>query len=75
MYTLTIKGFTTQEQVEQFAEWYCGSGEQSLHEWFACTPINTSSLNVDCVRMQGCWIMDVDDTNLDLYVKPHLKQD
>lgn len=32
--TLTIKGFTSPDQVEEFCDWYSGQGEQDLSIWF-----------------------------------------
>lgn len=32
---LIIKGFTSQEQMQQFADWYCGQGEQGFSDYLS----------------------------------------
>ncbi len=33
MYTLTINGFKTKKQAEEFAKWYESQGEQDISYW------------------------------------------
>lgn len=67
-FTLTIKGFKSKEQVEEFASWYVGEGEQSLSEWLKCYE-NIDSMNVDCNKMLNKWNIQESESNLDLYLK------
>lgn len=72
MYTLTIKGFKNKQQVEEFASWYCGQGEQNASIWFECRceegVLDVSTMNVDGSKMVGNWKIEDGETNLDLHL-------
>jgi len=36
MYSILMIGFETQEQAEEFMNWYSGQGEQYSDTWFQC---------------------------------------
>lgn len=68
-YTLTIKGFKNMAQVEEFANWYEGQGEQDAFVWFEIAKDN-GNIDVDsmCVDVHTPYIKS--ENNLTITVRP-----
>lgn len=50
MYSVTIKGFPTKKAAQTFVDWYEGSGEQMISEWWE---IHMDSNNSPLVDMKS----------------------
>jgi hypothetical protein len=61
---LTIVGFTSQEQINQFMSWYSGQGEQDIDYWLEC---RHDEGEVDCTSLNCCGI---DTDNNVMTVRP-----
>ena len=69
MYELRITGFKTKAQVEAFASWYEGQGEQDADIWFECRKddgeIDIDSMHVDC-NFKSVWTKNSFEMKLDI---------
>lgn len=67
-YKLTITGFTSLAQVQAFADWYEGQGEQHAWEWFEEREhegeIDVTSMNTKSITTS------VNDTDVYMVVDP-----
>lgn len=66
--TVTVKGFDTFEEANQFCDWYSGQGEQDASIWFEerkSEGLITSSF------MESNIIQKTDNNNIDMILKMH----
>lgn len=65
-FSLTLRGFKTKQQVQEFLNWYEGQGEQDSCIWFECRDNmdGVTTMNVD-VRKEYEW----DGNNLIAYLQ------
>ena len=65
-FSLTLRGFKTKQQVQEFLNWYEGQGEQDSCIWFECQDNmdGVTTMNVD-VRKEYEW----DGNNLIAYLQ------
>jgi hypothetical protein len=52
MFKLVIEGFKTKAQVQAFADWYSGQGEQDAYVWFECRK-DAGEIDVDSMNTEG----------------------
>ena len=68
-FSITIKGFTSKEQIQQFYSWYEGQGEQTACEWFEYRKeeglLDCKSMLTDMEK-----IPYFDGNNLTFFIKP-----
>lgn len=66
--TVTVKGFSTFEEANQFCEWYCGQGEQTASIWFE---ERKSEGIIPSSFMETEIIQKTDNNNINMVLKMH----
>jgi len=68
-YQITIHGFKTKQQAEQFIHWYEGQGEQDASIWFECRQVE-GELDVDFMPtdLVKTFPLVWEEENLNLYL-------
>lgn len=66
--TVTVKGFNTFEEANQFCSWYCGQGEQDASIWFE---ERKSEGLITSRFMESQIIQKTDNNNIDMILKMH----
>lgn len=66
--TVTIKGFDTFEEANQFCDWYSGQGEQDASIWFE---ERKSEGLIPSSFMESNIIQKTDNNNIDMILKMH----
>ena len=66
--TVTVKGFDTFEEANQFCDWYSGQGEQDASIWFE---ERKSEGLIPSSFMESNIIQKTDNNNIDMILKMH----